>query len=95
MDIKLHIGKRIKELRIVCGYNQQQLADYVGFDRAALAMIETGKNSTPVSRLWLICSALNCTPNDLFPPVPLAETKKIWIEKTVLAERTIPATLQP
>ncbi|MCL2587026.1 MAG: helix-turn-helix domain-containing protein [Firmicutes bacterium] len=41
--MKIEVGQRIKELRIEHGFNQQQIADILGIDRANYSKYELGK----------------------------------------------------
>ena len=43
MDIKLKLGKRIRELRRKCGYTQERLAELANIDYKYIQKIE-GKN---------------------------------------------------
>jgi transcriptional regulator with XRE-family HTH domain len=42
-DIRVKLGKRVRELRQERGWTQVELADFLGLDRSYLSEIETGK----------------------------------------------------
>ena len=65
MDRKEHLkrmGLRIRNLRILKGYTQKELADLVGFSAAngntAVNKLESGNNDIPTFRLLKIARAL-------------------------------------
>lgn len=64
------IGANIKKYRKEFTLNQEDLANAVGLSRVSIVNIEAGRQSPPIETLLKICSVLQCTPNDLFPPVP-------------------------
>lgn len=67
--LKNAIGKRIKELRIITNeYSQEQLADKIGWDRAYISRIESGKQNITIENLNQICNALGVTLSDFFSP---------------------------
>lgn len=43
MDIKLLVGKRVKELRNKLGVSQEELADMAGLDRTYITSVEWAK----------------------------------------------------
>ena len=53
------IGARIRELREVCGYSQEQLAELTGISTAFLGHIERGTRAMSLETLVSICSILN------------------------------------
>lgn len=65
-NIKLLLGKRIKELRKELRYSQEQLAELIGIEPNNLSRIENGKNYPTPENLSKIASALNVTPDILF-----------------------------
>lgn len=61
------IGKRVKELRIVkCDWNQEQLADKLGWDRTFVSRIETGQQNVTIQTLNELCNAFNVTLSEFF-----------------------------
>ncbi|MGP1602035.1 helix-turn-helix domain-containing protein [Treponema sp.] len=49
------LHERIKILRKHLGYNQEEFSEKIGLKRAALSLIEIGKNSLTESNIRLIC----------------------------------------
>ena len=45
MDIKILVGKRVKELRNKLGISQEELADIAGLDRTYITSVECGKRN--------------------------------------------------
>ncbi len=45
MDIRMRIGKRIKELRLGLGLTQEALADKVDLDKTYINEVENGKRN--------------------------------------------------
>lgn len=64
-DLKILLGKRIKELRNKRGFSQQELAEMVNIDQRSLSSIECG-NTFPSKSLLQLSKALNVEPNELF-----------------------------
>ena len=52
MDIKILVGKRVKELRNKLGMSQEELADFAGLDRTYITSVERGRrNISIINRL--------------------------------------------
>jgi len=66
MNLKVKLGKRIKELRKKRGYSQEQLAEKLGIAQNTLSKIETGENFLTADTLENLARVLNVTPNELF-----------------------------
>lgn len=68
MDNKLlqNIAKRIKELRKIKGYTQDDLAYYSGIPRSTIGNIEAVKNDIVLSKLHQIVKALDIELSDFF-----------------------------
>ncbi len=64
-EIKKLLGAKIKDIRKVRGYSQQQLAEMVDIDQRSLSHIECG-SSFPTKSLVAIAGALNVEMNELF-----------------------------
>ncbi len=56
---KLHIGKKIRDLRKKAGFVLQDLSDLTGFSKPLLSQIEMGVVSPPVATLLKISKALH------------------------------------
>ena len=48
MDIKLLVGKRVRELRNSIGISQEELADLAGLDRTYITSVECGKRNISI-----------------------------------------------
>ena len=66
MDIKLKIGKRIKELRTLRGYSQEELADLANVDRTYVNSVENGKRNISIINIEKIVKALDCSLQEFF-----------------------------
>ena len=58
MDIKLKIGKRIKELRNLRGFSQEELAARAGIDRTYVNSVENGRRNISIVNIEKISRAL-------------------------------------
>lgn len=56
--VDIHVGKRIRQRRLLASMTQQQLAEYLGIKFQQVQKYETGANRVSASRLWNIASAL-------------------------------------
>ena len=56
--VDVHVGKRVRHRRWMCGMTQKQLADKVGIKFQQIQKYETGFNRISASRLWDIAAAL-------------------------------------
>ena len=74
-NLKLLLGKRIKELRNKRGFSQQELAEMVDIDQRSLSSIECG-NTFPSKSLALLAHALDVSIQDLFDFEHLTKTEK-------------------
>ncbi len=61
----IHVGKRLREVRIMRGFTQSQLADALGVTFQQVQKYETGSNRMGCSRLWDICHIMD-VPIDFF-----------------------------
>lgn len=66
MNIKSKLGKRIKELRKVKKYSQEQLAEKLGIAQNTLSKIELGENFLTSETLEKIVIALDVSEKELF-----------------------------
>ena len=66
-NIRLKIGKRIKELRKKCGYTQEKFSEIAGIDYKYLQRLE-GKNppALKVDTIEKLAKALKVKPAELF-----------------------------
>ncbi len=66
MDIKILIGKRIKQLRNNLGLSQEELADIVNLDRTYITSVERGKRNISIVNVNKIAKALNVNLSEFF-----------------------------
>ena len=66
MDIKISVGKRVKELRNKLGISQEELADLAGLDRTYITSVECGRRNISIVNIEKIAVALNVTLKDFF-----------------------------
>jgi transcriptional regulator with XRE-family HTH domain len=59
MDIRVRIGKRIKELRLELSLTQEALADKVDLDKTYINEVENGKRNVSVINLEKIILGLD------------------------------------
>ena len=59
MDIKIAVGKRIKELRNKLGISQEELADIAELDRTYITSVECGKRNISIVNVEKLAKALN------------------------------------
>jgi len=71
MELKIQIGKRIRQLRNQARYTQEQFAEKAGLSLNYIAMIETGKRTPTIETLNKISQALDCNLADFFNTEPL------------------------
>lgn len=79
LDLNRHIGRAISHRRKIKKLSREQFAKYIGMSVVSVSNIERGKNSTTTHILYLICSALNCDPTELFPKIIPADYEKVVI----------------
>lgn len=56
----------LREMRELAGLKQCEVAAIVGVNPRTYGAWERGTNDLPSKRVWDLCSALGCTPDDLF-----------------------------
>lgn len=66
MDIKILVGKRIKELRNQRGISQEELADLASLDRTYITSVERGKRNISIVNLEKLANALEVSLAVLF-----------------------------
>lgn len=65
-DIKKKLGDRIKYLRKVNNYTQEEFAENIGIEPQSLSNIERGKFAPSIETLQRIACALNVEPYELY-----------------------------
>ena len=66
MDIKILVGKRVKELRNKLGVSHEELADLAGLDRTYITSVECGKRNISIVNIEKLAKALNVTIAEFF-----------------------------
>lgn len=66
MDIKILVGKRVKELRNKLGVSQEEFADLAGLDRTYITSVECGKRNISIVNIEKLAKALNVTIAEFF-----------------------------
>ena len=66
MDIKILVGKRIKQLRNNLGLSQEELADIANLDRTYITSVECGKRNISIVNIDKITKALKVELNEFF-----------------------------
>ena len=66
MDIKVKIGKRLRELRTAQGFSQEKFSFECELDRTYIASIEQGRRNVSIANIEKIAIALNISVFDFF-----------------------------
>lgn len=66
MDIKVLVGKRIKELRNKLEISQEELADLAELDRTYITSVERGRRNISIVNIEKIAIALKVNLKDFF-----------------------------
>lgn len=66
MDIKLLVGKRVRELRNSIGISQEELADLAGLDRTYITSVECGKRNISIVNIEKLVKALKVSLAEFF-----------------------------
>lgn len=66
MDIRVRVGKRIRELRQSKGLSQEAFALKIGLDRTYVASVEKGRRNISIVNLEKIWNGLGITPIEFF-----------------------------
>ena len=66
MDIKILVGKRVKELRNKIGISQEELADIAELDRTYITSVECGKRNISIVNIEKLTKALNVSMSEFF-----------------------------
>jgi len=80
---KVLLGERIRELRKVRGFTQEQFAELIDVEQKHVSRLELGKSFPTLERLEKISNALDVPLRDIFDFVHLAdqETRTMSIEE--------------
>ncbi|MDY4559721.1 MAG: helix-turn-helix transcriptional regulator [Eubacteriales bacterium] len=66
MDIKLLVGKRVRELRNSIGISQEELAVLAGLDRTYITSVECGKRNISIVNIEKLANALQVSLKEFF-----------------------------
>lgn len=66
MDIKILVGKRVKELRNNLNISQEELADIAELDRTYITSVESGRRNISIVNVEKLAMALNTTLAEFF-----------------------------
>ena len=98
----VHIGHRIRELRLAAGMSQVALGVELGVSFQQAQKYESGANRISGSRIWDLCKVLRVEPNDLFDGLgsvarsPEAQGRTRMVLETVKDLNSLqPSQLQP
>ena len=98
----VHIGHRIRELRLAAGMSQVALGVELGVSFQQAQKYESGANRISGSRIWDLCKVLRVEPNDLFDGLgsvarsPEAQGRTRMVLETVKDLNSLhPTQLQP
>ena len=80
IDIKLLLGKRIKELRVKRGLTQEQLSESIGICERNLSKIECGKSFVTAETLSNLIKALGIDIQDVFEVKHLKTNEELKAE---------------
>ena len=69
IDIKVKIGKRIKELRTQQGISQESFALDIDLDRTYIASVEAGKRNISIVNLEKIATGFGVSLSELFKDI--------------------------
>lgn len=69
MDVKLKIGKRIREIRERANMSQKDLAYSADLDRSYVASVESGQRNISIVNLEKLANSLGVTLSELFKGV--------------------------
>lgn len=58
--IDIHVGRRIRARRVLCGLSQTALGEAIGITFQQMQKYESGANRVSASRLWRCARALDC-----------------------------------
>lgn len=74
-SVDIHVGKRLRQRRLLMGLTQSQLAESAGVTFQQLQKYEMAKNRISASRLWAIAQTLEVTTEFFFKGLSQAEAE--------------------
>ena len=66
MDVKILVGKRVKELRNKLGISQEELADLAELYRTYITSVECGRRNISIVNIEKLATALKVTLKEFF-----------------------------
>lgn len=66
MDIKILVGKRVRELRNRISISQEELANLAGLDRTYITSVECGKRNISIVNIEKLANALQVSLKEFF-----------------------------
>lgn len=66
MDIKIQVGRRVKELRNKLGISQEELADLASLDRTYITSVECGRRNISIVNIEKLAISLKVTLKEFF-----------------------------
>lgn len=73
----IEMGERLKNLRIMNNYTQNQVASFLKIDQGHLSNIENGKKNTTIDIVEKLCDLYNCSIEYLLGETDYYEAPKI------------------
>ena len=65
-DVKALFGRRVRQLRKLRDWSQEEFAHQVGLDRSYMGGVERGERNISLENICLIAKALGVAPGELF-----------------------------
>lgn len=93
LTVNQTFGQNLKTHRKKFNLTQEELAKATGMNRISIVNIERGIHATTLEKIVLICSILQCTPNDLLPPIPLSSAQRSPVHISFKTEKARKACL--
>ena len=66
MDIRILLGKRVKELRNKLSISQEELADLAGLDRTYITSVDRGKRNISIINVEKLANSLQVSLSEFF-----------------------------
>ena len=66
MDIKILVGKRVKDLRNKLGISQEELADIAQLDRTYITSVECGRRNISIVNIEKLAKSLKVSLSEFF-----------------------------
>ena len=85
--IDVHVGRRIRQRRILLGMSMENLGLAVGLTFQMIQKYEIGRHSVPVSRLVEVAKALDVPPSLFFEGRPRSSAKVPLYKRETLGSR--------